>query len=156
MFLLRYFILIFVCFMLTACNRETVVVGQVQDIAGHTFDLAAYRGKWVIINYWASWCAPCTKEIPELNAFYNAHGEKQALILGVNFDGLPSVELQQLVTKMNINYPVLSQDPKALLGIDNIPGLPVSYIISPKGRVVKALYGEQSKASLEAATGLNS
>jgi thiol-disulfide isomerase/thioredoxin len=156
MSLIRNFLLACCCLGLVACNKAPVVVGQVQDIAGQTLDFADLRGKWVIVNYWASWCAPCAKEIPELNAFYKDHGKKDAVILGVNYDGLPSNKLQDLVIKMGIAYPVLASDPKAMLGIGQVPGLPASYLISPEGKVVKTLFGEQTQASLAAATGLTS
>lgn len=139
---------------LTACTKQMIVQGEVQDIDGKVIQLADYRGKWLVINYWAAWCGPCAKEIPELNAFYQAHKDHNAVVLGVNYDGLTAGKLHELVKKLNIHYPILATDPKSALGIQHVPGLPATFIVSPEGKLVKTLYGEQSQASLEKATHL--
>jgi len=136
---------------LAGCSKPPIIAGEVEDINGNVIQLADYRGKWIIINYWASWCEPCAKEIPQLNAFYQHHQKKDAIVLGVSYDGLPSADLQALVKKMGINYPILTVDPKYKIGIEHVPGLPATYLISPKGHLVKSLFGEQSQASLEKA-----
>ncbi len=136
---------------ISGCSKPHIVAGEVEDINGEIIQLADYRGKWIVINYWASWCEPCAKEIPQLNAFYQAHQGKDAVVLGVNYDGLPMVDLKILVKKMGINYPILTADPKHLIGIEHVPGLPATYLISPEGKLVKSLFGEQTLTSLEKA-----
>lgn len=140
--------------MVSACNKAPVVAGEVQTLTGNNIKLSDYRGKWIIINYWASWCEPCAKEIPQLNAFYKSHVGKDAIVLGVNYDGLALTKLAELVKKMGIQYPVLTKDPKNLIGVEHIPGLPATYVISPQGKLVQSLYGEQTQLSLEQAIGL--
>ena len=143
-------ILILSCIVaLTACKQEPA---SLSDIEGHQFTLKDYRGKWIIVNYWASWCKPCHKEIPELNAFYLKHHNKDAIVLGVSYDPIKGQELNELIHKIGIQYPILASDPAAQLGIDSIPGLPATYIIDPNGKLHTPLFGEQTVKSLEKAT----
>lgn len=114
-------------------------------------DPPAWQGKWVFVNYWASWCGPCREEIPQLNAFYNAHKGQNILVVGVNFDHLPASELAQLVKTMGIAYPVLQIDPAAQIGLQGPPAaIPATYVINPQGEMYTSLYGAQTQQSLEA------
>ena len=138
-------IIILLCVLITSCQPES----SFEDLHKHKIHLSDFRGKWVIINYWASWCAPCYKEIPALNQFYFKHKDNDAMVLGVSYDRVSKKDLKEIVAKMKIHYPVLTSDPKDQLGIENIPGLPASYIIDPKGHLVGHLFGAQTLASLE-------
>lgn len=139
--------------LLSACERNQQITTA--DSNGKTINLSDYHGKWVVLNYWASWCKPCQIEIPELNAFNASHQNRDAVVISVNFDHVDSQKLQQLVQKFSINYPVLIADPGPKLGINNVPGLPASYLINPEGKVVKSLYGEQTQKELELAMNLS-
>jgi peroxiredoxin len=136
---------------LVGCTRSTVTT---KDSNGNVINFADYRGKWIVLNYWASWCKPCKTEIPELNAFYSGHKDLDAVVLGVNYDQVDITQLQQLVKQFVINYPVLSTDPGPALGITSVPGIPASFLINPEGKLVKTLYGEQTQIELEKAMGL--
>ena len=81
---------------------------QPRDDQGKIIHLNDYKGKWIVLNYWASWCDNCQEEIPQLNAFYQAHGNKDAVVLGVNCDQVNKQKLQQLVKNLKISYPVLT------------------------------------------------
>jgi thiol-disulfide isomerase/thioredoxin len=107
-----------------------------------------HRGKWIIVNYWASWCKPCHVEIPELNEFYQKN--KQVVLLGVSYDNYSSAnELKHIIKKMNIQFPVLPTDPIADLGVTPPSALPATYVINPDGKIVATLYGMQTKEGLE-------
>jgi thiol-disulfide isomerase/thioredoxin len=146
-----------IIFMLGACSPsesppKPLVTGIYQDLDGRTVNLAELRGKWVIVNYWASWCKPCFMEIPELNAFHLAYKDKDVVVLGVSFDRFDSVDaLRPIVKKMGIQFPVLTTDPASGLGIRQPSVLPATYVINPKGEVEAELLGLQTKRSLDAA-----
>ena len=109
------------------------------------------RGQWVLVNYWAEWCKPCLKEIPELNAL----SQNPAItVLGVNFDGIVDAELRRLGERMGIGFDLLNQDPGPQFGWQTPIALPATLVINPQGELQQVLFGEQTQASIRAAIGL--
>lgn len=121
-----------------------------QSIDGQEIALASLKGKWVYINYWASWCTPCLHEIPEINQFYQQYKDKNIAVFGVNYDGIDANEQRHLIQKYQLNYPSLSTDPAALLQLGDIKGIPVTFVIGPNGKLFDTQYGEQTIKSLSA------
>jgi len=109
------------------------------------------RGQWVLVNYWAEWCKPCLKEIPELNAL----SQNPAItVLGVNFDGITGADLRQLGVRMAIGFDLLNQDPGPQFDWQTPIALPATLVINPQGELQQVLFGEQTQASIRAAIGL--
>lgn len=121
------------------------------DLHGHRVTFSSFKGKWVLINYWASWCQPCLDEIKELNKFY-ALQNLDTILFAVNFDELPAEEQLRLVKKLGIRYPNLLTDPKEYFGFGDIRGVPATFVINPEGQLSATLYGSQTLASLNKAT----
>jgi thiol-disulfide isomerase/thioredoxin len=121
---------------------------QLKDNSGQSTPFSQFKGKWVFINYWASWCPSCLDEIPEFNRFYELHKKKPIALFAVNFDGLSLREQNSLIKRFNIHYPSLVQDPADDLKLGDIRGIPVTFVFNPKGDLVKTLYGGQTAASL--------
>lgn len=133
--------------MLAACSGGNQSSGNTL----HALDLADYQGHWLVVNYWAQWCQPCIKEIPELNAL--AERYPRVTVLGVNYDGARGTELQQQVDKLGVGFPTLLTEPSAQLGVQ-LPGvLPTTLVIDPDGRLVQTLVGPQTLESLAMVTG---
>ena len=109
----------------------------------------AWRGSWLVINYWAEWCAPCWEEVEELNAL-NEDGVLSAAVIGVNFDRLEGEALQQLIARMGIRFPVALDDPRAIWAYDLPQALPMTVIIDPDGSLRGQFQGPQTLASLSA------
>lgn len=126
-----------------------------RQMSGSDVTLSAADGKtyswqsesWTVINYFAEWCAPCLRELPELNAFYRS-GE--ARILGVSYDNLAAAELNAMIDRQGIQFPVVSSADVANLPVPMPNVLPTTYIISPDGKLVQTLHGEQTEAGLKA------
>lgn len=116
--------------------------------------LEEFRGHWVLINYWAEWCAPCREEIPEFNEMFQERAETNAYVLGVNFDGIRGLELEELMEKMDIEFPQLVEDPSAALNTTTPEILPTTFVVDPSGSLVSSMVGPQTTASLKAAIGL--
>lgn len=116
---------------------------------GQPISFASLKGKWVLINYWASWCEPCLEEIPELNQLYQNHDQHQFELFAVNYDMLPADRQQQLAIDNHIHYPVLRDDPAEALALGDIRGVPVTFIFNPKGILTKTLYGGQTADGLK-------
>ena len=106
------------------------------DLKGITQKLSDYRGKWVVVNYWATWCPPCLTEIPELIAFHEKHKDKDAVVIGVDLEDIGLAELNEFVESYFLNYPVLRKMPAARSNLGIISGLPTSFLVSPKGEVI--------------------
>ena len=116
--------------------------------SGQTGNLDDFLGKWLVVNYWADWCPPCIKEMPELENFYKQNNSK-ALVLAYNFDRLEGEELRDQIERFKVNVPSILTDPGLLFGWAAPPSLPATYIITPDGNLVETLIGPQTKDSLE-------
>ncbi len=122
------------------------------DVDGQGYRFSDFSGKYQVINYWATWCAPCIKEIPELIALDESHDN--VVVFGVNFDSPEGAEAVAQIEKMKITFPVYRDDPYELLGIEQPQVLPTTVIIGPDGNVIDTLVGPQTEASLLGAMGL--
>ncbi|KTD76500.1 thiol-disulfide oxidoreductase ResA [Legionella waltersii] len=129
----------------TLCQADVLL----KDIEGQVTPFSTLKGKWVLINYWASWCETCVQEIPELNRFYHAHKKDPVALFAVNYDALSSVEQRALAEQLNIAYPNLLENPAKALNLGDITGVPVTFIFNPDGQLVKKLYGGQTVKSLD-------
>lgn len=120
---------------------------------GNVLDLAS-PDKLVLINYWAIWCAPCRKEVPELNELMHEYSDK-IQIVGINFDDVKGDKLASQVTRLDIKFPSLLKnsdqpDPRQIWHMEPVTVLPETLIVDAKGNLKHRLIGPQDKASLEA------
>lgn len=115
---------------------------------GGGLNLKDERGSWLLINYWAEWCAPCREEIPELNELHAEREDLKLHLMGVNYDGIRDAALAEVIEKMGIAFPVLTEDPRKYWEVELPQVLPVTLVISPQGKLIANLVGPQTKASL--------
>lgn len=120
------------------------------DLTGKQRTLAEFRGKWVVVNYWATWCPPCLEEMPDLQAFHDRHAGKDAVVVGLNFEDIPQEQLKAFVDEHFISYPVLRNgDMGPAHERLDVVGLPTTYIISPDGVPVARQVGTITGADIE-------
>lgn len=119
-----------------------------KGVDGRDYSLSDYRGKWVVVNYWATWCPPCLEEIPELVHFHEEHKDRDAVVLGVNMEELDKETLAAFIDEHFITYPILLQEP-GMQAVGPIPGLPTTYLVSPTGEVVGRKLGGITSEDIE-------
>ena len=120
------------------------------DLEGKQVSLSDFRGKWVIVNYWATWCPPCLEEIPDFIELYDENRDKDVVVIGVNFEEVNLEYLKEFVESHFISYPVLRMSPAPATELGLIQGLPTTYIISPEGERVAHQEGPITRAAIEA------
>jgi len=119
------------------------------DLNGKTRQLSEFRGKWVVVNYWATWCPPCLSEIPELVNFHEEHHLNDAVVIGINFEDISTDKLKAFAEDYFFNYPILRETPAASSVLGEIPGLPTTFIISPQGEIVARQVGSVTAELIE-------
>ncbi len=120
------------------------------DINGKIHTLSEYRGKWVIVNYWATSCPPCINEIPELVAFHKRHQDRDAVLLGVDFEDISLAWLKDFMDSMSMKYTVLRAGTSPETPFGALKVLPTTFIVSPAGVLVAHQIGPVTAASLDA------
>lgn len=118
----------------------------VSTVQGQPFNWQSEQ--WTVVNFFAEWCQPCLREIPELNQVYN---EQQVRVLGVSFDELDNEALSSVVARQNIRFPVVISEAVADLPVSMPIVLPTTYIISPAGEVTMTIRGEVTEEKLQKA-----
>lgn len=127
---------------------------NVKTFDGQDFDLAAHRGKWVVVNFWATWCNPCLKEIPDLDAMDKAR--EDVTVIGLAYEEIERADMEAFLKDHPMSYPIALIDvyePPA--DFDTPRGLPMTYLIAPDGKVVARHLGpvtsQQLSSEIEAA-----
>ena len=101
---------------------------------GGTESLRDYRGRWVLVNFWASWCAPCRTEAPALERFQRRHGGPRFTVLGIDTQDL-SADGRAFVRRHGLTYPQLRDGDGAAAEEYGTTGVPESFLVDPRGRV---------------------
>ena len=101
---------------------------------GQTFDLAKLRGKVVLVNYWATWCAPCRKEMPRLNAFYRRYHSRGLEIIGISIDFPRDFAKAEKAAKA-VGYPTALSKAVSEDGFGTPKGVPITWVIDADGKV---------------------
>jgi thiol-disulfide isomerase/thioredoxin len=126
------------CFALTAAAADTV----------QPLDLARYRGKVVLIDFWASWCEPCRRSFPWLNSMQARYADRGLVVIGVNVDR-ERADADRFLRDVPAAFQIVYDPAGSLASQYDLPGMPVSYVIGPNGDVVARHVGFRSGLSAQ-------
>jgi len=120
------------------------------DVHGNKVNLNSHQGKWVVVNYWATWCPPCIVEMPELQSFHDKHAATDdALVIGINTELIGKQRLLDFLDDYFITYPIFVSKPVQQSELGLIPGLPTTFLVSPQGKVVARQVGPVTQEMIE-------
>jgi thiol-disulfide isomerase/thioredoxin len=128
---------------------------RIATLDGKVFDLNQKRGKWVVVNYWATWCSPCIKELTEFSDFQKQRSDVE--IIGLAFENTPRREIDTFLSTHKVSFAIAHVDPTAPPKAFKVPlGLPTTYLISPEGLLVRQWLGPLQLQDLEKTIGAKS
>lgn len=119
------------------------------DLDGVKRNISEFRGKWVVLNFWATWCPPCLKEIPELVEFHEEHHKKDAVVVGIAYENIKPDALREFTESYFMSYPILVTPPTTKTPFGVISGLPSTFLISPTGELVATQTGPVTARLIE-------
>lgn len=127
---------------------------------GEQINLAEQQGKVILVNFWATWCGPCRKEIPDLTQLYSDLQDDGLLIVGIAVDKEGAEVVKPFLEKQSVNYPiVLDPDQSTEKHFDAMYGLPTTYVVNPEGKIVRRVLGifpvEKMKPTLKDMLGVD-
>lgn len=118
------------------------------DLNHKKLDLNAFRGKVVLLNFWATWCAPCQLEMPRFVAWQSEYGPRGLQVIGISMDDDPALA-RRLCAKLKVNYPVVMGDETMGDLYGGVLGLPVTYLIDTHGEIRNVYRGEMDLNTIE-------
>jgi len=121
------------------------------DLDGESLTLSEFRGKVIILNFWATWCPPCRREIPDFIDLYRSYKDKGLIILGINLDAGDIRSVKRFSEEYGINYPVVIGNDSVTQDYGGIRAIPTTFIIDKKGDIREKYIGYQSRATFEKA-----
>jgi len=124
---------------------ETAPAISLADASGKMLRLADYRGKVVLVNFWASWCPPCKDEMPGFQKVHLAYENKGFVVIGIALDDVPP----GLIRELGVLYPVVRTNERVTREYGDIAHVPVSFLINREGTIIKKLKGVYSERLLK-------
>lgn len=139
---------LFLCMMLSLLPNAQANGFTFTDHTGKKLTLSDFKGKWVLINFWATWCPPCLKEIPDLVSLYESR-KKDVMVIGVAMDYRDPKTVLKHAKRLSVTYPIVLGDQKLARQIGPVSMLPTTYVFDPEGNPAVYKVGLVSREALE-------
>lgn len=137
-----------IAILLLACLTAPALAFELVDSKGKTHRLSDYKGKWVLVNFWATWCPPCLEEIPDLVALHD-NKKNNLVVLGVAMDYRNPKEVLSFAEQQMISYPIILGDYQKAAQVGPLKGLPTTYLFNPQGKQVAYNVGLITRETVE-------
>lgn len=134
----------------TRSQDRTAPDWQLKDLDGKPVKLSDFKGKVVLLNFWATWCPPCRREIPAFVSLQKQYAAQGLVIIGVSMDQGGPAAVKPFIKKMEINYPVVMGDEKVAAAYGGIQVVPTTFIIDKAGKVAAQHEGDAERETFEA------
>ncbi|MGE5320434.1 MAG: TlpA family protein disulfide reductase [Hyphomicrobiaceae bacterium] len=121
---------------------------KLTDTEGKVHTLAGYKGKWVLVNFWATWCPPCQEEIPDLIALHE-NKKNNLVVIGIAMDYRNAQQVTDFAEGLLVDYPIVLGNAQVAGQIGPIEGLPTTYLYNPDGKMVAQQVGAITRESVE-------
>ena len=141
--------LIFTFSFVQSISAAEVVEFSSKDLQGNVHSIEQYRGKWVVVNFWGTFCGPCIREMPELSAFHNERKDDDAVVIGINQEEIPAKLLANFTRNLKVSFPSLKVPFEQATPFGRVTVLPTTFIINPQGELVARQPGAISLKALE-------
>ncbi|MHB1247128.1 MAG: TlpA disulfide reductase family protein [Sulfuriferula sp.] len=119
------------------------------DSKGVVHTLESYKGKWVLVNFWATWCPPCLEEIPALNALHDKYKNTKLEVIGIAMEYQSPKQVLDFADSMFISYPIVLGSSKIAAQFGPVQGLPTTYLFNPAGKLVAYQVGGITQQAVE-------
>ncbi len=136
-----------------ADSKKAAPDWQLSDVDGKPVKLSDFKGKVVILDFWATWCPPCRAEIPGFVILQKKYADKGFTVIGVSLDQQGPSVVKSFMRSFGMNYPVVMGTPKIVLDYGGITAIPTTFVIDRQGNVVTAYQGAMDQATFESVIG---
>ena len=128
-----------------AAEEEGVVAPNftLKNLDREEVSLSQFRGKYVLVNFWATWCGPCKVEMPSLEVLYQRFKSKNFALLAISNDMFGSTIVKPFVKASNLNFPILLDQRLKASNAFGVTSLPSTFMIDPEGKIIGALFGAE-------------
>ncbi len=137
----------FLAVLILAAASTTALAFTVTDTTGKVHRLADYKGKWVLVNFWATWCPPCQEEMPDLEKLHETR--KDLVVIGIAMEYRDPAYVKQFADDMFITFPIVLGSDRIAAQIGKIPGLPTTYLYDPNGKLAAYNVGALTREAVE-------
>jgi peroxiredoxin len=129
-------------------RADTAPDFSLATLDGEQIALSNFRGQYVLVNFWATWCPPCRAELPDLVSYYESHADQGFMLIGVN-EQEPPATVEAYLSQSQLEFPVVLDSDGRVMNRYGVTGMPSSFLVNPEGQIVRSWTGMINRAMLE-------